>query len=338
VDLNIDDPTRRRSSMVGATMVAGAALLFGANGTVSRLALDAGFGSLRLVQFRCTLAAVAFLVAAAIRDRAALRVQRSEWPRLTAYGVIGLAATQWLYLVAIGRMPVSVTLLIEFTAPLYVALWVRFVRRQPVRGRLWWALAVCLAGLAMVAQVWDGLTLDGIGVLAAFGSASALAAYYLLGEQLLVHRRPLPLAALSFAIATLFWSLVQPWWSAPWSLLTERVDLGAATAGVVDLELPMWTLLVWIVVLGTVVPFWLMLGGLQRVGPTRAGLLGTLEPVFAGVIAWIILDQVLTPVQLIGGTVVLVGVVLAETSRRSPSSSRRHYGASDDDERCALGT
>jgi drug/metabolite transporter (DMT)-like permease len=323
--------------MFGAAMVAGAALLFGANGTVSRLALEAGFGSLRLVQFRCTLAAVVFLAAAAVGDRVALRVERSEWPRLVAYGVIGLAATQWLYLVAIGRMPVSVTLLIEFTAPLYVALWVRFVRHQPVRGRLWWALAVCLTGLALVAQVWDGLTLDGIGVLAAFGSASALAAYYLLGERLLVDRRPLPLAALSFATATVFWSVVQPWWSAPWSLLTEGVDLRAATAGVIDVEVPMWTLLLWIVVLGTVVPFWLMLGGLQRVGPTRAGLLGTLEPVFAGVIAWIVLDQVLTPVQLLGGTVVLVGVVLAETSRRS-APARRHYGERHGDEPSALGT
>ena len=133
---------------------------------------------------------------------------------------------QWLYFAAITRMPVSVALLIEFTAPLMVALWVRYMRREQVRRRVWGALGLCLGGLVLVGQVWAGLPLDRVGLLTAVLAAVALAAYYLLGERGLGSRDPVSLAAWSFGAAGVFWSLLLPWWTFPFDRLSGTVQVG----------------------------------------------------------------------------------------------------------------
>ncbi len=308
-------------------MVAAAAVLFSLNGTVSKIVLTNGLDSKQLVEIRCAAAAFVFFLAAMVRDRAGLRVGRRELAFLAVYGVVGIAMVQWLYFVAISRMPVSITLLVEFTAPIMVALWVRFVRRQPVRGRVWAALALSLVGLAMVAQVWDGLTVDGIGLLAASAGAVSLAAYYLMGERGLGSHEPVALAAWTFALAALFWAVASPWWNFPFAVLDDRIDLAAATSGNLAGDAPTWAMVAWVVLLGTAAPFGLVFHGLRRIGAARTGLIGTSEPVIAGALAWVLLDEVLSSIQIAGGVVVLIGIVLVETSR--PTGSSRPAEAPD---------
>jgi len=301
-------------------MTFAAACLFAVNGTVSKLILTGGaLSSLRLVEIRCAAAAVVYLAAWALlrgRGRSPLRVTWRELRFLAVYAVAGLAMVQWLYFVAIARMPVSISLLIEFTAPLLVALYVRFVRREAVRSRIWVALACTLAGLALVARVWDGLTLDTVGLVAAMLAAVSLASYYLLGERGLTSRDAIGLAVWSFGLAAAFWALLLPWWSFPFRAMAGDVDLAAASAGRFEAVVPVWALVAWVVLLGTVLPFALILGGLSRVGATRSGLIGTAEPALAGVVAWVVLGEHLAAVQLVGGAIVLSGIVLAETARR----------------------
>lgn len=298
--------------MVGGSAALAAAGLFAVNGTVSKLVLEHGLSSLRLVEIRCVMAAAAFAALAAARRPASLAIDRRELGLLAVYGVTGIAMVQWLYLVAIHRMPVSISLLVEFTAPLIVALWVRFARREHVRSRIWASLALSLAGLVLVAEVWRGLTLDAVGLLAAGVAALALALYYLLGEHSLGRRDPVSLGAWTFGAAGLFWSLLLPWWSFPYDVVL------ASTAPFHGLDLPVWLLVGWVVLLGTVAPFALMFVAIARIGPTRAGLLGTAEPALAGVVAWVALGEVLSPVQLAGGAVVLAGILLAVTARERP--------------------
>jgi len=176
-------PARRRRPAVGYLLYLAAATLFAINGTVSKSILLTGVESARLSQLRVTAAFLVLVVVVALTRPAALRLRRHEIGLLLAYGMLGVALTQWLYFVAIERLPVGVALLIEFTAPIMVALWARFGMKEPVRNRVWFALALALAGLALVAQVWEGLTLSLLGVAAAFGAAAALAVYYLLGER-----------------------------------------------------------------------------------------------------------------------------------------------------------
>jgi drug/metabolite transporter (DMT)-like permease len=311
-----DHPTSspRSATSIGVAAVLAGATLFAVNGTVSKVVLEAGMSSLRLVEIRCTAAAAAFFLITALTRPATLRIGRRELGFVVIYGITGIAMVQWLYLVAIARMPVSLALLIEYTAPLLVALWVRFARRGEVRARVWAALVLSFGGLAVVAQVWKGFTLDGLGVLAAGAAAISLAAYYLLGERGLGQRDALSLSTWSFAAAAGFWSILLPWWSFPFDLMDERATIAGTTA-------PVWLLVIWVVLLGTVAPFGLSLFGIGRIGATRTGLIGTAEPVLAGLFAWIVIGELLTGWQLIGAAVVLAGIVLAETSRPAPTEA-----------------
>lgn len=303
----------RISTRAGFVDVVAAALLFATNGTVSKFALSNGLSSMQLVQARSLGAAVAMMSFLAVTRPASLRTDRRELGFLLVAGIVGIGLVQWLYFVTIGRLPVGIGLLLEFLAPVFVLLWVRFVRREQVRPRMWWALVLCVGGLALVAQVWDGLTLDGIGVLAGLGAAVALAAYYLTSEHGLVSRDPLSLAGWTFSAAALFWLLVRPPWSFPW----QRLDDAVVLSGPLPWTVPLWALVVWVVVLGTVVPYALILRGLRHLGSARTGLIGMAEPVLAATVAWWVLDEQLAVVQVLGGAVVLVGIVAAETARSS---------------------
>lgn len=303
--------TRARVPAVGYALTLASAAFFGVNGTVSTLALEAGIEPTRLTALRCTGAAVVLLVALAVLAPGRLRVSRRELPLLAVFGVVGVAMTQFLYYVAIGRMPVGIALVFEMTAPVFIALYVWLVRREKVRGRLWLALLLSLSGLVLVAQVWqDGGSLDAVGVGAALLAALCLATYYLLGERGTVSGDPVTLTCWSFVFAAVFWAVAAPWWRFDGAVLGERV-----TVSLGSVQLPLWVLVLWIVVLGAVVPFGLSIAALRHLAPTTAGLVATIEPVFASIVAWLWVEQMLTGWQIAGGAVVLTGIVLAQTAR-----------------------
>jgi len=304
--------TRTPRASAGLLIAVVAAVLFAVNGNVSKVVLLHGLSSLDLVSVRSAGAAAVLLGITAVSRPAALRVTRRELGFLALYGVTGIAMVQWLYFVALQRLPVGIALLFEYTAPLMVALWVRFVQRQPVRSRLWLGLAFALGGLALVAQLWKGLVLDPLGLLSAVGAGAALATYYLMGEHGQRQRDPISLMGFSFGFSAVLWAVVRPWWTFPLDRLTHAVELPGALPG----SAPLWFLVAWVVVLGTVVPFLLVLLAVGHLGAARVGLIGMLEPVGAGVIAWILLGESLTAVQVIGSATVLVGIVLAETARQ----------------------
>jgi len=310
-------PAPHARPLLGAGLVFLAAVMFSMNGTVSTIVLGDALSPLDLVATRCLGSALILAAAALILRPRAMRIRWRELGFVAVYGVMGLAMTQWLYLVSIERIPVSVTLLIQFTAPLMVALWVRFARGEDVRGRVWIALAMCLAGLALVSEAWDGLSFDGIGTLAAVISAVTLAMYYLLGERGLGRRDPLSFAAWAFLAAGVFWSAAHPWWNFPARALGNSVDLDRVTDGVLAFHAPLWILVAFVVLIGTAAPFGLVLVAIRHIGPTRAGLIGTAEPPMAGIIAWVVLGQTLHGIQVVGAAVVLAAIVLAETARRA---------------------
>jgi drug/metabolite transporter (DMT)-like permease len=299
---------------LGYALTLAAATLFAVNGTVSTLALEAGIPATRLTALRCTGAAVCLLAVLAVAAPGRLRVTWREVPFLAVFGIVGVALTQFLYYVAIGRMPVGIALVFEMTAPVFIALYVWLVRREKVRSRLWLALLLSLSGLVLVAEVWqDGGSLDPIGVGAALIAALCLATYYLMGERGTVTRDPVALTCWSFVAAALFWAAAAPWWQFDADVLGEQVPVSVGSV-----TLPLWVLVAWIVVLGAVVPFWLSIGALRHLPPTAAGLVATVEPVFASIVAWLWLEQVLTGWQVAGGVVVLTGIVLAQTARATP--------------------
>lgn len=287
-----------------------AASLFALNGTVSKYLLIDGVPWWRLSQLRVSVAFLILVVVVVATRPSALRLRKAEILPIALYGILGIAITQSLYLVAIQRMPVGISLLFEFTAPIMVALWFRFVLKEPVRDRVFAALVLALVGLAMVAQAWQGLSLDLVGVAAALTAAVALAFYYLEGEKLVVRRDPISLTMWGFGFAALLWAVLCPWWTFPWDTLAFSAPFGEGGP-----VLPGWAYATYMIVFGTVLPFALVLQSLRHLRATQASVVGMSEPVIASVIAFVFLGEVLTPVQIVGGVVVLVGIVLAETSR-----------------------
>lgn len=302
----------QRRPWLGYAMVMTAATLFAINGVVSKVILSSGLSSLRLTEVRITGAAIGLVLIVAVARPASLRVTRRELPFLAAFGILGLAFVQWLYFLAIHRLEIGIALLIQYLAPLLVALWVRFVVHRPVRRRLWLALALALFGLMLVVEIWEGGTLDGVGVAAALAAAVAFAFYILMAEEGVKRRDAVSLSAFGFVFGALFFACIQPWWSYPWHFVGEDVSL---LGNLSSTQLPVWALMCWMIVLGAIVPFVLFVGSLHHIPATRASILAMLEPVVATAVAWAWLDESLGAVQVVGGVIVLAGIVLAQTAR-----------------------
>jgi drug/metabolite transporter (DMT)-like permease len=294
-------------------MALAAATLWAVNGVISKVIIDSGdVPAQRLTEVRTTGAFLLLFAALALARPQSLRVSRGELPMLLTFGVLGLAFVQWFYFEAISRLDIGVALLIQYVAPVLVALWARFVYHEPVRRRIWTALALSILGIALLVELWQGLTLDGLGVAAALGSAVTFAVYILSAERAVTRRDPVSLVCYGFLLASIFWALVQPLTSFPF----ERIDDTVSLLGrLEDLSLPVWLLMGWMVVLGTIVPFALLAASLRHIPASRAAITAMFEPVAATVFAFAWLGESLTAGQLVGAFVVLGAIVLAQTAR-----------------------
>jgi len=251
------------------------------------------------------------VIALATRPRT-LALTRRELPVLVAYGLAGFFFTPLLYFVSISRLGVGIGLLFEYTAPLLIALWARFVQRQEVRRRLWTGLVLSLLGLAAVANVWGGgdRRLDPVGVAAGLGAAALLAVYFLVGEKGVRRRDTVSLTGWAFGVAALAGAVVRPWWNFSWSTLSERSD-----------GWPVWLLCCYVVIGGSIMSYLLIAGALRHLPATSVSIVAMIEPVIASAVAWVVLREHLSVVQIAGGALILAGVALAETARtRQPDA------------------
>jgi drug/metabolite transporter (DMT)-like permease len=296
---------------LGYAMVALAATLFAVNGTVSKVILASGIDSQQLTEVRCAGALLGLMVIAAVTRPASLPLRREELPLLVTLGG-GLALVQWSYFYAIHRVAIGIALVIQFVGPILVALWARLVYREDVRARIWVALALALTGLVLMVEIWEAGRPNTAGLLAAAVAAVAYAAYILLAERGVQRRDPISLSAWGFLFATLFWSVLAPWWNFPGGRVGADVSL---LGNLASSQLPVWALMLWMVVLGTIVPFALVVAALRHISATRVGVTAMLEPVLAIVLAWVWLGESLDVTQMSGATVTLAGIALAQTSR-----------------------
>jgi drug/metabolite transporter (DMT)-like permease len=306
------EPGRERRPAIGYAMVISAALLFALNGTVSKVVLQSGISPLELTQVRATGAFLAFALVLALTRRESLRLTRRELPYLVVFGIAGVALVQWLYFVSISRLPIGIALLIEYIAPILIALWAWAVFKETIRRRIWVALALAIVGLSIVVEAWSGITLDGLGVAASLAAAVAYAVYVLMAERAVRWRDPASLTAFGFLFAGLFWAVVQPLWQFP----TYRLDDSVSLLGHLErFSLPVWILLLYIVVAGTMITFLLVAAALRHISATRVGIVAMLEPVAASAVAFLWLGESFGTAQLIGGGIVLTAILLAQTAR-----------------------
>lgn len=291
-----------RGAVVGAlarVVLAGACWAMAA--VLAKYAFEQGVPPVRLAEARVAVALAALAPFLAWRRPGLLRPPPGTWPALAGFGAC-VAAVNLTYYVAIDHLPVGVALALQYTGPaMLLALTTLTLRGQESRpGRLAWAAAgLTLAGAVLVSRALEGLGgLDLPGLAAGLASAVLFAAY-LLSAELAGRRGAEPATTLlwGFVVAVAIWSVAVPWWSWPVGTLADPGVAGAVLG---------------VGLLGTLLPFALAVGAVRVVSAAAAGIAATAEPVFAAAFAWLLLGQRLTPAQLAGAALVVVGVVLAQ--------------------------
>ena len=296
----------------GELFLLAGALLFSFNGIVSKLVLTSSLSALNLAQVRSTGAFIILFLLIFFRSREKLRVTKKELPQLAFFGVIGIAAVQFLYFMAISRMHVSFALIIEFTAPIWIVLWIKYVKKRFVPTDMWIAIFLAFIGLLFIAQVWKGRTLDTIGLIAAFLDAIALSIYFLMGEKLTKTRDIQSLTFFGFAFATLTWLIILPIWNFPFEVFGERINMQGIFDGFDSYG---WVLIAWIIIFGTIVPYLLVITGIKTLSASTSSVIGMVEPVLVGILAWWWLREAWLPLQIFGGVLVMVGIYIGDRAR-----------------------
>jgi drug/metabolite transporter, DME family len=291
---------------LGFLAVSAAAILWAFGGTYARRLIDDGASALEITEAR---AWIAFLALGAwtwwqSRDRSkpAHREHCPGWI-VVLFG-LSIAAANYFYYSAVASLPVAVAIVIQYTAPALVVLWFAFADRRAPSSRVILALAAAIAGVALLSELPDVLSGEGTslaprGVPAAIASAFAFASYIVTGEK--VERAVGPVGALArgFGVASVLWIVIQATRGKPETLLDTSLLPGVLVLAVV----------------ATIIPFSLFLWGLARIGPSRAGIVSTLEPLSAAVLAYVWLDQSLGALQIAGAALVVVGIAVVQSER-----------------------
>ncbi len=286
------------------------AVTFGTSGTLASGLLASGWSPGAAVLGRIAVAAVVLAPFGMRSLRGRWRLLGSSAGLLATYGVMAVAGTQLCYFMAVTRMQVGPALMIEYAAPAVVVgwWWLRHGERPAAVTLAGTGLAAL--GLVLVLDLASGGGLDPVGVLWALGAMVGVASFFVISADERVALPPMALAA--------------------GGLVVGAVVLGAA--GLVGL-LPMTATTAAATYAGQAVPWWLPMAGLglvsaavayasgiaasRRLGARLASFVGLLEVVAAVGFAWLLLDQLPSALQLVGGSLVLAGVVVVRLGERS---------------------
>jgi drug/metabolite transporter (DMT)-like permease len=186
-------------------------------------------------------------------------------------------------------------------------------------------VVLATGGLACVVEVWSGLRFDLTGLSLALVAACCQAGYFLLGDHGSVagDQAPDPLGVIAYGllVATALLTVVARPWAMDWTLL-------GSTARMNGTAVPAAVLIGWIVLITTVVAYITGITAVRRLSPQVAGVVSCLEAVVATVLAWFLLGEHLSAIQLVGGTVVLLGALIAQSAtpgRSAPEPVTRGY-------------
>jgi drug/metabolite transporter (DMT)-like permease len=286
--------TRDRGAGRGYALAAAAATLWALHGSLSRYLLDDGVDAYRLSQLRSAGSFAILVVVIAVWRAPLLRIERADVGLFAFLGIAGLALVHAAYYTAIDHLNVGPALTIQYLAPLLVLLWLWLFHGRRLQPSLWGALALSVCGCFLVVRAYDYDALDGFGVAAAFVSALAFAFYMVSSERAGQRYPAVTTLVWGFGFATLFWSFAQPWWDFPFDILAtpRNAMLGLA-----------------VVLVGTLVPFLLMVTALRHIPATRAAIIATLEPVLGALFEWFVRGTKLDAVQIAGGVAVVLAVI-----------------------------
>jgi drug/metabolite transporter (DMT)-like permease len=293
---------------IGYAAVSTAAVLWAIGGAFASYLIDDGASFVELTEARAWITALVLGIALLVRSDRSRKPGRVAVPWVVVFG-LSIAAANFTYYASLSRLPVAIAITVQYTAPGLVVAWTSLFERRRPSARVVLALVGAMVGVALLAElplvIAEGeLRLDGLGLAMAGTSAFAFAIYMLTGERVGRALGTQRAVLRGFIVASALWLVVQVARGRPDTLLDARF-----TTGVLFLAFAT-----------TIAPFVLFVWGLERIRATDAGIVSTLEPLTAAVIAFVWLDQSLSGWQIAGAMLVLVGIGVVQMDRPAPRS------------------
>jgi drug/metabolite transporter (DMT)-like permease len=278
-----------------------AAILWASSGAAGKALFETGITPFELVQIRLTLSTVLMALFFGIFSRGLFRIRLKDIAYFLLIGGVAMAMVQSTYFYAISKIQVAAATLIQYLSPILVAIYSVCFWKEGLTPAKLIALVLSLGGCYLVAGGYDLqlFQMNLLGIVGGLGAAVSGAGYTLLGEQGMHRYKPSTILFYAMAFGALTWHIIyQPF---------HYLEAG--------FSIDQWKLILYIVVMGTIIPFGLYFVGINYIRSTRAIITATLEPISAGFIAFFFLGEVLEPFQIIGGMVVLGAIVLLQTQR-----------------------
>jgi drug/metabolite transporter (DMT)-like permease len=295
----------------GLTLAVLSAATFGTSGTFASSLLDAGWSPAAAVLARIAVSALVLTVPALLQLRGRWALLRRAAGRVAAYGLVAVAGCQLCYFNAIERMPVGVALLLEYLAGVLVVgwLWLRHgqrPRRLTVAGAI-----TAIAGLAMVLGLAGSARINPAGVMWALLAAGCLAIFFLLSAA--AGAEPLPPIVMAWAgmcvgaavLAALGWA-----GALPITATTRNVEF-------LDHQVSWVVPVLGLSLVAAVIAYVAGISAARRLGAKLASFIGMSEVLFAILFAWLLLGQLPSVVQFLGGAFILTGVTLVRLDELS---------------------
>jgi drug/metabolite transporter, DME family len=259
-----------------------------------------------LSQARTTFSCLTVLIGlVAVRGWRQLLLPRVGLARLGILGLAGVAASNYFYYLAIQRTNVATAIIVQYTAPVWVLLYlvIRGIEKPTVSKMI--SVVLALMGIALVIGIFGAgqIQLDPLGVIAALIASFSFAYYNIDGHNLLSKHDRWTVLLYTTLAASLFWMIVNP----------------PAKIVVVHFSAAVWLFLVFFAVTSVLIPFVFYFAGLQHLKPTNAIIVSCLEPVFTILIAAIALREIVRPLQAIGIVMVLSAIFVVQRPTRGGS-------------------
>lgn len=304
-----------RHSYRGYFYIAAAAFAWGISATLGRAAFTgrllpgagiAKIDPLILSQCRTTFSFLALLlILAPRRGLNGLRLPWKDVARIFVLGLAGVAASNYFYYLAIQRTNVATAIIVQYTAPVWVLLYmVARGKERPTPAKIV-SVLMALLGIALVIGLFGkgGLQVDALGLIAAMIAAFSFSFYNIGGHSILERLDRWTVLFYTTLAASLFWLFINP----PARIAAAHYSAAA------------WQFLVLFALLSVLVPFSFYFAGLQHLEPTRAIIVSCLEPVFSILIAAIALQEVMRPMQAFGVFMVLAAIIVVQRPGRGES-------------------
>lgn len=285
----------------GFVYVVLAAVLWAAAGTAAKYLFLGGMSPAQLVQLRTTIGSFVLALWLAGRHPSSLRVASGDLWKIGLLGV-SIAATQFTYYFAISKIQVAAAILLQYQAPVFVALFALVFARERLTPVIGAALSGALIGCYLLVGAYklDLLQMNRQGIAGGLASAVCFAWYSVSSSYAMRKYTPWAVVFFSFLGAAVLWNILHP----PLEAFSQPGSVWA------------WWWVFFISIFGTVFTFWFYTAGIGLIGPTRASITATLEPITAGLISYFTLNESLEALQIGGALMVIAAVVSLQILRR----------------------